>query len=177
MLEARGDYLLFCDADLATPIEEFDCFVPWLEQGYQVVIGSREAAGALRQAEPFHRHLMGRVFNRIVQLLIVPGLEDTQCGFKCFRREAAQVIFRRVRLYGASAGAVKGSMVTAFDVEVLYLARLFGYRVREEPVRWQYVPGSKVRPVADTLRMLWDVGRVWANGVLRRYRAASEPQE
>jgi glycosyltransferase involved in cell wall biosynthesis len=169
VLQARGEYVLFCDADLATPVEEFNRFLPWLEQGCDVVIGSREGVGAVRQAEPFYRHLMGRVFNRLVQLLVVPGIEDTQCGFKCFTRTAAQQIFTRVRLYGDCARPVKGSMVTAFDVEVLYLARRLGYRVQVVPVRWRYVPGSKVRPVADTLRMLWDVLRVWANGRFGRY--------
>lgn len=169
VLHASGEYVLFCDADLATPVEEFDRFLPWLEQGYEVVIGSREGLGAVRQAEPFYRHLMGRVFNRLVQLLVVPGIEDTQCGFKCFTRAAAQRIFSQVRLYGEGARPVKGSMVTAFDVEVLYLARRLGYRVQVVPVRWRYVPGSKVRPVADTLRMVWDVLRVWANGWLGRY--------
>jgi dolichyl-phosphate beta-glucosyltransferase len=169
VLQARGEYVLFCDADLATPVEEFNRFLPWLEQGCDVVIGSREGVGAVRQAEPFYRHLMGRVFNRLVQLLVVPGIEDTQCGFKCFTRTAAQQIFTRVRLYGDRARPVKGSMVTAFDVEVLYLARRLGYRVQVVPVRWRYVPGSKVRPVADTLRMLWDVLRVWANGRFGRY--------
>ncbi len=169
VLQASGKYILFCDADLATPVEEFDRFLPWLEQGYEVVIGSREGLGAVRQAEPWHRHLMGRVFNRLVQLLVVPGIEDTQCGFKCFTRAAAQRIFSRVRLYGEDARPVKGSMVTAFDVEVLYLARRLGYRVQVVPVRWRYVPGSKVRPVADTLRMVWDVLRVWANGRFGRY--------
>lgn len=169
VLHASGDYVLFCDADLATPVEEFDRFLPWLERGYEVVIGSREGAGAVRQAEPFYRHVMGRVFNRLVQLLVVPGIEDTQCGFKCFTRPAAQQIFTRVRLYGEGARRVKGSMVTAFDVEILYLARRLGYRVQVVPVRWRYVPGSKVRPVADTLRMVWDVLRVWAYGRFGRY--------
>jgi glycosyltransferase involved in cell wall biosynthesis len=170
ILQARGDYVLFCDADLATPIEEFDRLLPWFERGYQVVIGSREGLGAERQAEPLHRHLMGRVFNRLVQVLVVPGIEDTQCGFKSFTQAAAHAIFRRVRLYGENARSVKGGMVTAFDVEVLYLARLLGYGVYEQPVRWRYVTGSKVRPLVDTLRMVWDVLRVWSYGVTGRYR-------
>lgn len=170
VLAARGDYILFCDADLATPIEELEHFLPWLDQGYDIVIGSREGIGATRHGEPFHRHIMGRVFNRIVQLLLVPGIEDTQCGFKCFTRESALAIFQRVLLYKEAASRVKGSMVTAFDVEVLYLARVLGYRIRVEPVRWRYVPGSKVRPGVDSLRMLRDVALVWVYSITGRYR-------
>ena len=103
---------------------------------------------------------MGRGFNFMVQLLLVPGIRDTQCGFKMFRREAAQAIFSRLKRYGADAPVVEGPMVTAFDVEVLFLARKLGLRIAEVPVLWKHEAGSKVRPVVDSLRMARDVALV-----------------
>ena len=102
--------------------------------GYDVVIGSREGQGAHREGEPFHRHLMGRVFNGLVRLLVVGNFNDTQCGFKAFRRPVAHDLFRRARIYGDDAPVIKGAAVTAFDVEILYLAVMRGYRVAELPV-------------------------------------------
>ena len=111
MLAARGDYVMFCDADLSMPVEEVPKFPAALQGPHGVAIGSREVKGARRIGEPGHRHLMGRVFNLIVRLLAVPGLQDTQCGFKCFTRDAVQEIFRRQTIDGFG-----------FDVEVLYIA-------------------------------------------------------
>ena len=121
MLAARGHIALFSDADLSTPIEELDELLPWFERGYDIVIGSREGQGAKRIHEPFYRHLMGRVFNGVVRLLTVRGIDDTQCGFKAFRDDVARHVFTRMRLYGENAKPVQDSMVTGFDVEVLFL--------------------------------------------------------
>jgi dolichyl-phosphate beta-glucosyltransferase len=118
-----------------------------------IVIGSREGYGARRVGEPAYRHLMGRVFNRVVQLLAVPGIEDSQCGFKSLRGDAARAIFQRQRIDG-----------WGFDVEVLYLARSLGYRVRVVPLHWEHKENSRVAPVRDTLSMLSDVLRVRLNG-------------
>ena len=113
MLAARGEFLFICDADLAMPIEEISKFLPpALKRGsYEIAIASREAPGAKRYGEPAYRHLMGRVFNFLVRILAVPGIQDTQCGFKMFTRDAAQLVFPLQRLDGWS-----------FDVEVLYIA-------------------------------------------------------
>jgi len=173
MLQARGRYVLFCDADGATPIEELDKLLPHLESGYDVVIGSREGATARRFDEPWYRHLMGRVFNLITQLLAVRGIQDTQCGFKAFRRSAAQDIFRGLRLYQPGENAVAGAMVTGFDVEVLFLAQKLGYSIKEVPVHWYYSDESKVNPLRDSLRNLGDVLRVRLNDLRGRYRQAS----
>jgi dolichyl-phosphate beta-glucosyltransferase len=100
----------------------------------------------MRYDEPFYRHLMGRVFNLIIRVLLLPGLYDTQCGFKCFRRDVAHELF--------SAGRING---WSFDVEVLYIARLKGYRIAEVPVNWYYGDKSKVSPVRDTWLMLKEV--------------------
>jgi glycosyltransferase involved in cell wall biosynthesis len=152
IMAASGEYLLFSDADLAVPIEEADNFLPPRVPECDIAIGSREAEGARRYGEPYRRHLMGRVFNLVVRGLLLPGLQDTQCGFKCFRRDVARDLF--------PAGTVHG---WSFDVEVLHIARLRGYRIVEVPVRWYYGEESKVRPVRDTWRMLNEILLIWKN--------------
>lgn len=170
VLEALGEVIIFSDADLATPIQECDKFLPVLTSGYDVALGSREGLGARRIGEPFYRHLMGRVFNGLVRLLVAGRYRDTQCGFKGFRREPARDIFGRLRLY-CSVQQVKGPMVTGFDVEVLHVAHKLGYKVKEIPVEWHYRSGSKVNPVKDTLRNVSDVLRVRWNDLRGRYDA------
>ena len=145
MLDGQGMYLLICDADLAVPIEEVENFLLRLRDD-DIVIGSREAEGARRLGEPFHRHLMGRVFNFIVRMLLLPGLHDTQCGFKCFRRSVAHDLFSRNTIDGWS-----------FDAEILYMARQKNYRIAELPVTWYYGDKSKVNPSRDTWLMLKEV--------------------
>jgi dolichyl-phosphate beta-glucosyltransferase len=161
MLSGEGKYILFTDADLATPITEVGKMIGALEAGKDIAIGSREGIGAVRINEPFHRHLMGRIFNLLVRLLSGLAYQDTQCGFKGFRREVAQDLFSRVQLYGADAQRIKGGAVTGFDVEVLYLALHSGYSIEEIPVRWQYGAESKVNPLLDSARMFRDVIRIW----------------
>ena len=163
VLAAKGQYVIFTDADLAVPIEETDKALAALMEGHDVVIGSREAPGARRYNEPFYRHLMGRVFNVIVRLVALPGLQDTQCGFKGLRRDVAQDLFRRLRLYGADAGTIKGGAVTGFDVELLFLARKRGYTIKEVPVQWYYGTGAKVNPLRDSWRNFNDVLQVRLN--------------
>ena len=155
MLVGRGDYLFICDADLSMPIEEVQKFLPpqMDPHRYDVAIASREIAGAVRYHEPFYRHLMGRVFNFIVRTLIVPGIEDTQCGFKCFTRRAAQQIFPYQTIDG-----------WGFDPEVLYIARLRGLRLVEVPINWYYMAESRVNPVRDTINMMREVLRIRRNG-------------
>jgi dolichyl-phosphate beta-glucosyltransferase len=170
MLAARGERILFMDADLAVPITETGRLLASLDQDYGVVIASREGAGATREGEPAFRHVMGRVFNRLVRALAVPGIDDTQCGFKLFRADAVRAIVPRLRLYGPDAPEVSGARVTGFDVEVLMIARRQGFRIREEPVRWRYGVDSKVRPLADTIWNLRDVLRVCVNDWRGYYR-------
>jgi glycosyltransferase involved in cell wall biosynthesis len=167
---ASGDVVGFTDADLATPLSYLDHFLALIDDGADVVIGSREGVGARRIGEPFYRHVMGRVFNRAVQLLVLPGFEDTQCGFKLLRREAAQKILARSLLYRDSQ-PVSGPRVTAFDVELLAIARNLGMRVDAVPVVWTYGTNSKVNPVRDTLHNAIDILRVRANLSLGRYRS------
>ena len=168
MLAATGRHVLFTDADLSTPITYATKLTEALERGADVAIGSREGIGATRVGEPAYRHIMGRVFNAVVRLLAVPGINDTQCGFKAFRHEAAQNIFSRTLLH-AGQGPVHGPRVTGFDVEVLFIARQVGYTVVEVPVYWEHVAGSKVQPLPDSFRMFADVLRVRWNALRGRY--------
>jgi dolichyl-phosphate beta-glucosyltransferase len=134
MLEARGEWRLFSDADLSTPITELDEFWPYTRDGYSVVIGSRalpESDLEVRQSKS--REFAGRVFNTAVQTFLVPGLCDTLCGFKLFSAEAAQAVFPKQTLHGF-----------AFDVEILMLAQKLGFNIKEAPVKWINDPGSKV---------------------------------
>ena len=158
MLKARGRYRFMCDADLAMPAHWIGAFIEGVEAGADVVIGSREAAGARRFDEPGYRHIMGRAFNRAVRLLAVGGFEDTQCGFKCFTEEAA------TKLFGLQV--VKGM---GFDVEILYLAVKAGFRIEELPIDWYHQPVSKVRPGIDTLDMLKDTALIRLRDAFGKY--------
>jgi glycosyltransferase involved in cell wall biosynthesis len=166
---ARGHIILFFDADSSTPIEDVEKLLPWFERGYGIVIGSREGTGARRISEPFYRHLMGRVFNFVVRLLTVRGIEDTQCGFKALQHDAAQQIFARSRLYDEQSRPVRGAMVTAYDVEVLFLGQKLGYRIKEVPVEWRYGTESKVSPIKDSWRNFRDVVLVRWNDLQGKY--------
>jgi dolichyl-phosphate beta-glucosyltransferase len=148
--EARGDRLVFIDADLSLPIEGLAPMMARFDAGADVVIGSRTIPGARELGTaPTMRLKMSRVFNRVVQLLALPGLSDTQCGFKGFTSKAAQTIFafQTIDRFG-------------FDVEVLFLARKHGYRIDELAVTCTYHAGSSVRKIGDVMNMLSDVWRV-----------------
>jgi dolichyl-phosphate beta-glucosyltransferase len=149
MLHALGEYRFMCDADLSMTIEQITRFLPPEANNYDVAIGSREVPGARKIGEPKMRKMMGRVFSQLVRALALPGLVDTQCGFKCFHANAAEILFRKQLLHGF-----------AFDVEVLFLARKQGLRVIEVPIDWYYNSQSKVRPVRDAVSMLKDTLRI-----------------
>lgn len=175
VLSSAGEIICMCDADLSVPIHEVAKFLPLVQDGYPVAIGSREAPGARRVGEPYYRHLMGRVFNWVVRVLAVGGIQDTQCGFKWLSREAAFDLFPRMRLYNSPDQVVQGPMVTGFDVELLFLARKAGYRIAEVPVEWHYGVGSKVNPLRDSYRNFRDVLRVRVNDLLGHYSAHAVP--
>lgn len=158
MLAARGEYRFICDADLSMPIEEINHFLPPALNDFDIAIGSREAPGAVRYNEPAYRHWGGRAINLAIRLLILPGLNDTQCGFKCFRAETAEKLFRIQTLTGWS-----------FDIEVLYLARRRGDRLKEVPIQWYFDSDSKVHAVSDAIRMIGDIFRIRINAVRGRY--------
>ncbi len=169
-LAAKGEYILLCDADLAVPIEEWDKLQTKLTSGYDVAIGSREGLGAQRIGEPWHRHFMGRVFNFIVQQIAIKGIQDTQCGFKALSRAATHDLFHRMRIYGDNARLVQGAAVTAYDVELLFLARRAGYAIAEVPVYWRYGTETKVDPLRDSIRNLRDVFQVRLNDLRGMYK-------
>lgn len=170
VLRARGKVIGFTDADLSTPIETLATVLPKFAEGYDLVIGSREGAGAVRHDEPLHRHLMGRGFNLLVQLLALPGIQDSQCGFKLLRGPVARTLFGAALLYDDDSRPPSGPAVTGFDVELLYLARRRGYRIAEVPVCWRYYHTQRVDPLRDSLRLLRDVLLVRWNALRRRYR-------
>ena len=121
-----------CDADLSTPIDELKRFEVWMkDHDYDVVIGSREGTGAQRIKEPFYRHVVGRVFNLFVQIVALPGVKDSQCGFKLFRHDVAKNLFGNMIVYGDSATKHDKAFFGAFDVELLHMARIKGYSIKE----------------------------------------------
>jgi dolichyl-phosphate beta-glucosyltransferase len=147
VLNSKGDIILFTDADLSTPIGELDKLIYWLDEGYPISIGSRDLPESqVNRHQAWYREFMGKIFNRIIRLILNLDYHDTQCGFKCFRNDAALEIFKCLRLCGFS-----------FDVEVLFIAKHLGIKVKEVPVRWYNSPESKVKIIRDSSKMLWDI--------------------
>jgi dolichyl-phosphate beta-glucosyltransferase len=158
MLAAQGEYCFMCDADLSMPIREIERFLPPILKDFDLAIASREAAGSIRYHEPAYRHLGGRFINLMIRALALPGLHDTQCGFKCFHSSVVEDLFHHQTLLGWS-----------FDVELLYIARLRGYRIVEVPIPWYYYPESKVSPIKDAVRMGLDLLAIRRNAWRGRY--------
>lgn len=157
MLAARGEYRFICDTDLSMPIEEIVKFLPPQLDGYDVMIGTREGKGAKRIGEPEYRHIMGRILNGIVKLTAISDFEDTQCGFKMFKREAAEDLFSVQRMSGIG-----------FDVELLYIGKKRGYKMTDVPITWYYDGDSRMRLLQDSLHILveiWQIRRNWRRGV------------
>jgi dolichyl-phosphate beta-glucosyltransferase len=158
VLAAHGEYRFICDTDLSMPIEEILKFFPPQLDDFDVAIGSREAQGSIRYDEPSYRHWGGRMVNLLIRMLILPGFQDTQCGFKCFRAESTLPLFEQQTIYGWS-----------FDIELLYLARKRKLRIKEVPINWYFDPESKVNAVRDALKMISDIFRIHLNALLGRY--------
>jgi len=154
MLEAKGDYRFMCDADLSMPVTEITKFVPPILNNFDVAIASREAKGAVRYNEPPYRHIGGRAINFLIQLFILPRLNDTQCGFKCFSAKATEDIFNLQTLGGWS-----------FDIELLFIARRHNYTIQEIPIHWTHHPDTKVSAVRDAIRMIQDIFRIRINAL------------
>jgi dolichyl-phosphate beta-glucosyltransferase len=160
MYEAHGQLMLLCDSDLSTPIEELEKLTPFLDDGYDVIIGSRALPESdLRVHQPWLRERLGRTFNLLVRLLGVRGFADTQCGFKLFTRRAAIDIFPRLF-----------TDRWVFDVEALLVAQTLNYCIREVPVTWVNSPATRVNVLRDAVRTLWDLIRVRAVWLVRRPR-------
>lgn len=162
ILQAMGDLVMFTDADLSAPIAEAERLFTALREGADVAIGSRWLDRSRQtQSQPLYRRFFGRCFNTLTRLVMNLPYADTQCGFKAFRREAAQVIFRlqRVERWG-------------FDPEILFIARRIGFRIREVAVSWGHDERSKVSYLRDGAKMLEEMATIRTNSLLGRYEAA-----
>lgn len=149
LLEATGEWRLFMDADNSTTMREFEKFKPFLKEGNDVIIASRAKKGAeLDPPQPWYRQIVGKVGNIIIQILAVPGIWDTQCGFKCFSARATKSVFLKMKISR-----------WGFDVEALALARRFGFRIKEVPVRWVNDLRSTVGANA-LISTLWEVVKI-----------------
>ncbi len=161
VLAARGQFVAIADADLSMPIEQFSRFNAQVFSRCDVAIGSREAPGSHRYNEPFYRHLMGRFFNLLVQMLLFAGIKDTQCGFKVIRRAVALELCRYQTIEG-----------WAFDVEWLVIARLHGYTIEEVPIDWYHeARSSQIHPVRDSLAMTRELLKIRQHARMGRYDA------
>lgn len=166
MLAASGQWRFICDADLSMRIDDLVHFLPPATTGYDVVIASREAPGATRVGEPEYRHLMGRINNFIIKLAAINDYEDTQCGFKMFSAAAALDLFKVQRMNGIG-----------FDVELLYIAKKRGYKIKEVPITWYYDPYSTMRLWDDSIHMLreiWEIRRNWRRGYYAKPAASAK---
>ncbi|MCY3833442.1 MAG: glycosyltransferase family 2 protein [Chloroflexi bacterium] len=157
MLAASGDWRFICDADLSMPIDGLVKFLPPESDGYDIVIASREAPGAVTIDEPEYRHVMGRIATFIIKFAAIRDYEDTQCGFKMFSRSVAEDLFAVQRMNGIG-----------FDVELLFIAKRRGYKVKEVPITWYFDPYSTMRLWDDSIKLLreiWQIRRNWRRGL------------
>jgi glycosyltransferase involved in cell wall biosynthesis len=162
MVRAHGDILLFSDADLSSPIEEADKLFAAIEDGADIAIGSRWLKPELQaQRQPLLRQILGRIFNLALRIILGLNFKDTQCGFKAFSRRAAEAIFplQQIERWG-------------FDPEILYLAKKFGFVIREAPVIWSHREGTRINPLRDGMRMFAEVLRIRRNALRGKYAAA-----
>ncbi len=165
---AKNKFTLFTDFDQATPISEVEKLLPFIKKNYPIVIGSREIKGALRQKEPSYRHLMGKVFNFLVQLVAVRGIHDTQCGFKIFNTKIAQQLFRSLKVYRPKPE--KYAFTGAFDVELLFIANKQRIKIAEVPISWSHEATTRVNPWRDSIRMFWHVLKIRLTDLAGGYR-------
>jgi dolichyl-phosphate beta-glucosyltransferase len=150
MLNASGDFRFFSDADFSTPINELNKLLYRLENGADICIGSRAIDPTMiKTHQPIYRELMGKTFNKIVQLLLIKGIKDTQCGFKGFTKKASDIIFPLTKINGFS-----------FDVEILYLAKKNKLKIEQEPVLWFNDQRSKVNPIVDSINMIVELFKI-----------------
>jgi dolichyl-phosphate beta-glucosyltransferase len=163
MLHAKGKILLFSDADLSSPIEEADRLFAAITDGADIAIGSRWVDPRLQiRRQPLYRRLFGRIFNLALRVILGLQFKDTQCGFKAFTRRSAQVIFplQKIERWG-------------FDPELLYLAKKFGFVVRELPVAWSHREGTRIHPLRDGIRMFGELLRIRWYALKGNYTAAN----
>lgn len=159
-----GEYILMMDADSATAITELPkLYQPMINKNLGMVVGSREGNLAQRIGEPWYRHLMGRIFNRLIKTMTGLNYNDTQCGFKLFRASILKTLLDRSIIMNQKIKDLREPMVTAFDVELLVLSKLLNYSVLEVPINWRYVKTKGVRPLRDSWRMIKQVIEIRKN--------------
>ncbi len=164
MMASGGEYVCMCDADLATPIKELISFIGELKVSEDsIAIASRAINGSNRVGEPFYRNMIGRVYNLLVQVIVLPGIKDSQCGFKVFKGDVARDIFRSLKIYGNASKEISSAFFGAFDVEVLYVAKKKGYKYKEIPVRWIFVETSRLNFLYNSFFMLKDTLQIRIN--------------
>jgi glycosyltransferase involved in cell wall biosynthesis len=170
MLAGKGEYILFTDMDQATPIEEVNKLLPFFDQGYDIVIGSRKNK---RQGSPFVRQFISRANMLLRQTVVgLRDISDTQCGFKMFRYDTAQTLFSRINKLHGNFKTISGSSVTSgFDVELLYIAEKMGCKIKEVPVHWLYVETRRVNPVTDSIDGVLELLRIKQNAMSGKYSA------
>jgi len=168
MLSAKGENRLFTDMDQATPIEEINDLVPFLND-YDIIIGSRSSN---REGAPWTRLVMARGMIVLRSLIVgVKGIKDTQCGFKLFKAKPAEILFSRIQSLHSGFKKISGSSVTAgFDVELLYIAQKMGYKIKEVPVSWLYVESRRVSPIKDSVEGVLSLLNIKINSLKGRYR-------
>ncbi|MCA9308650.1 MAG: glycosyltransferase [Patescibacteria group bacterium] len=175
---AQGRYVLMADADMATPISELKRFMLWIEEyDMDVVYASREGVGATRHKEPFYRHFVGRVFNLTYQLIILPGVKDAQCGFKLFKKEVIDDIVSHLVVYAHPPKNLNKPFFGAFDIEILFLARHLGYKSKELPVEWYYVPTTRFSFISNSYKMLLDVLKIRFTSLTGKYAVVPKVEE
>ncbi len=160
IMSAQYGLILFTDADLATPIEELDQMKKSINEGYDIVIASRNMPESnIFVKPPSYKQLLGKTFPLFVRFLLFHEIRDTQCGFKLFKKKVARRISKLQRIYGF-----------CFDVELLFIAKKFGYKIKEVPVKWVDQKGSKISPLKDAFKMLIDLIKIKYNGLVGKYK-------
>lgn len=160
VMKAKGEIILFTDMDQSTPLKEIEKLLPYFKKDYDLAIGSR---GRVRKKAPWYRKIMAKVFLFIRRLLVLRNIVDTQCGFKAFKNKVARDLFRSLKIYGPIKKEVKGGRVTAFDVELLFLAQKKGYKIAEVPVEWSYEAAKRVNYLRESYLMAREIFRVKLN--------------
>jgi len=166
ILKAKGEIILFTDTDQATPIDQLEKILPKFNEGFDVVIGSRTG----REGAPIIRKTMASGFSLLRMLILRLPFKDTQCGFKAFKNEAANKIFRKLELFGEKSSTTGASVFAGFDLEVLYVARKLGYKIAEVPVDWHHKEGTKVNPIKDSIEGLKGLLMVRINAIKGKYK-------
>ena len=168
VLSAKGENVLFMDMDQATPIEEIDKLLPFIND-YDIVIGSR---GSKRKGDPWTRLLMARGMMILRSLIVgVRGISDTQCGFKLFKKGVSDQLFLKLKNFHNGYKEITGSSVKAgFDVELLFLAEKLGYQIKEVPVEWLYVESRRVNPMRDSIEAVEDLLTIKLNDLAGKYK-------